>query len=59
MALFNAFQLMLLFSASPFAITYVKDAAFYGHGVLSIVLIISYILGFGSLTVLVSENLNK
>lgn len=57
MRVFNGFQLMLLFSASPWLITYVKDAPFYAHTVLFWVLIVGYIVGFGVLTGLVAENL--
>jgi len=59
MAIFNAFQLVLLFAAGPFLITYVKDAVFYAHTVLFWVLIVGYIVGFGSMVNLVSDNLDK
>lgn len=59
MKYFNAFQLMSLFSAAPFIITWTKDAGFYGHSVLTWVLIAGFIIGFGSLTVLVGDNIDK
>lgn len=58
MALFNAFQLVFLFAAGPFLITYVKDASFYAHNVLFWVMIAGYIIGFGGLTATVAENLD-
>mgnify|MGYP001169989469 CR=1 FL=1 len=59
MKIFNAFQLMSLFAAAPFLITYAKDASFYAHGVLTWVLIGGYIVGFGALTALVADNLGS
>lgn len=59
MRYFNAFQLMLLFAAMPFLITYVKDANFYAHLVLFWVLIVAYVVGFGSLVQLVGDNIDK
>lgn len=59
MKYFNAFQLMGLFSAGPFLIQWVHTADFYAHNVLVWVLIAGYIVGFGSLTILVGENLDK
>ena len=56
---FNAFQLVLLFAAGPFVITYVKDAEFYAHGVLFWVLIVGYIIGFGSITSCVADRLDQ
>lgn len=57
MRYFNAFQLMTLFAAGPFLISYVKDATFYASGVLVWVLIAGYVIGFGALTNLVGDNL--
>jgi hypothetical protein len=59
MALFNGLQMVLLFAAGPFLITYVKDASFYAHTPLFWVLVVGYLIGFGGLTVLVAENLHK
>lgn len=59
MAIFNGFQLMFLFAAAPFGITYLRNADFYAHMVLFWVLIAGYVIGFGALTVLVAENLDK
>lgn len=57
MKVFNAFQLMTLFAAGPFLITYCKDGTFYAHGVLTWILIAGYLIGFGALTALVADNL--
>lgn len=57
MFIFNAFQLVLLFAAGPFLITYVKDASFYAHNVLFWVLIVSYLWGFGAMVYVVSEKM--
>lgn len=57
MRFFNAFQLMLLFAASPFLITYCESASFYAHTALMWVLIVGYIVGFAALVTLVGENL--
>ena len=59
MAMFNAFQLVSLFAAGPFLITYVKGADFYAHMVLFWVLVIGYIIGFGALTTVVGDDLGK
>lgn len=57
MRYFNAFQLMMLFAAAPFLITYTKDASFYAHGTLFWVLLAGYVFGFAALTGLVGDNL--
>ena len=59
MRYFNAFQLMSAFAAAPFLITYVHTNDFYAHNVLMWVLVAGYIVGFGSLTALVGENIDK
>ncbi len=47
MYLFNAIQIVLLFAGLPFAIQWVSDASFAGHGAAFWVLIISYLISFG------------
>lgn len=59
MKYFNSFQLMSLFAAGPFMITYCKDAGFYGHNVLTWVFIAGYVVGFGAMTALVADNLTQ
>ena len=59
MRYFNAFQLMSLFAAGPFIIQYTHTAEFYAHQVMAWVLIAGYIVGFGSLTALVGDNLKN
>jgi hypothetical protein len=59
MFIFNAFQLVLLFAAGPFLITYTKDAGFYAHGVLFWVLLVGYIIGFAAMTGVVAQSLEK
>lgn len=59
MRYFNSFQLMSLFTAAPFLVTWCKDADFYGHTALTWVLIAGFVVGFGSLTVLVADNIDK
>jgi hypothetical protein len=59
MRYFNGFQLMTLFAAGPFLITYTHGADFYAHHVLMWVLMAGYIIGFGTLTALVGDNLEK
>lgn len=59
MKYFNAFQLMSLFSAGPFLITWTHAADFYAHNVLMWVLTAGYIVGFGALTALVGDNLTE
>ncbi len=57
MRYFNAFQLMSLFSAGHVLITYTHAADFYAHNVLFWVLVAGYVVGFGSLTALLSDHL--
>lgn len=57
MRIINSFQLMLLFASMPFLITWTKDADFYAHTVLFWVLVVAYLISFGSLVALVAENL--
>ncbi len=59
MRYFNAFQIMTLFAGGPFLVTYTHGADFYAHNVLFWVLLAGYIVGFGSLTTLVGDNLGK
>lgn len=59
MFMFNAFQLVLLFAAGPFLITYVKDATFYAHSVLFWVLLVGYVIGFGALVTTVADDLKQ
>jgi hypothetical protein len=59
MYIFNAFQLVLLFAAGPFLITYVKDADFYAHHVLFFALIFSYIGGFAAITLCVAGEMKN
>lgn len=57
MRLFNAFQLVLLFAASPFLITYTMGAEFYAHAVLGWVFIAAYLVGFFCLINVVADSL--
>lgn len=59
MKIINSIQLMLIYTAMPFIITWVKGNDFYAHMVLFWVLIIVYLISFAALTALVSENLDK
>jgi len=59
MKIFNALQLMTLFAAGPFLITFSHNADFYAHNVLTWVFIVGYLVGFGAMTALVADNLNK
>ncbi len=60
MKYFNAFQLVLLFAAMPFIITWLgKDAEFYGHDILKWVCCGVYLYGFGAMVWLVVDNLTK
>lgn len=59
MEYFNAFQLVSLFAAGPFLITYVHQNDFYAHNVLMWVLIAGYVVGFGSLTALLGREFEK
>lgn len=59
MIFFNAFQLVMLFAAGPFLITYVKDASFYAHNVLFWVLLVSYVVGFAAMIGTVAAQLEK
>lgn len=59
MEIFNAFQLVLLFAAGPFLITFTKDAVFYAHSVLFWVLLVGYIIGFAGMVGVVAEKLSK
>jgi len=52
---FNALQLVSLFAAGPFIITYVKDADFYAHTVLFWVAIACYVVGYFALTAVVAD----
>lgn len=57
MRYFNGFQLMCLFAFAPFFIQYSHNSDFYAHDVLMWVLIVGYVIGFGSLTVVVGDNI--
>lgn len=59
MTYFNAFQLVALFAAGPFLITYVKDAEFYAHTALFWLLVATYLVGFANLVAVVGEQLEK
>jgi len=59
MKLFNAFQLMTLFAAGPFLITYTHEATFYAHNVLMWVFIAGYLVGFAAMTALVADHLHE
>jgi hypothetical protein len=50
---------MTLFAAGPFLITFSHNADFYAHNVLTWVFIVGYLVGFGAMTALVADNLNK
>jgi hypothetical protein len=54
---FNAFQLVGLFAAGPFLVQFVSNADFYAHMVLFWVLLVGYIVGFGSLVAVVGDAL--
>jgi hypothetical protein len=57
LAIFNAFQLVLLFACAPFIISYVERASFTGATPLFWVLIIAYLIGFGGLVGCVQDDL--
>lgn len=57
MKFFNAFQLVSLFSAGPFLITYAHEGTFYAHDALSWVLIVGYLIGFGAMVGTVANDL--
>lgn len=52
-AVFNSFQITLLFAVAPFAIQYTKTADFYGAATLFWVLLIGYLVGFFGMCVCV------
>jgi hypothetical protein len=50
---------MSAFAAGPFLIQFTHNSDFYAHDVLMWVLIAGYLVGFGALTALVGDNLDK
>ncbi len=59
MEMFNALQLVCLFAAMPFIITFVKDAEFYAHSTLFWVLIAGYTVGFFGLVGIVADKMDR
>lgn len=59
MKIINSVQLMLIYIAMPFLITWTKDAEFYGHIVAFWVLIVVFFASSIGLTILVHDNLDK
>ena len=45
-AIFNSFQIVLLFACAPFIIQYVNTAEFSGHAILFWTLLVGYLVGF-------------
>ena len=59
MRVFNAFQIVTLFSAWPFGIWWLSDAPFRGAGVLFWVAIVSYVVAFSFHVACVTKGLKE
>lgn len=57
MRVINSVQLMMIYIAMPYVITWVKDQDFYGHGVAFWVLVAVYVISSIAMTGMLYDNL--
>jgi hypothetical protein len=57
MRIINSVQLMMIYLAMPYVITWIKDQDFYGQGVAFWVLVAVYVISAIAMTVMLHDNL--